>query len=47
MHCYLDPKHGLLASTFKVLIGFHWLFNWLGMEEQEFEEEFFGDGHAN
>ena len=44
---YLEPKHGLLASTFKVLIGLHWLFNWPGMEEQEFEEEFFEDEHAN
>ena len=21
LHCYLEPHHGLLASTFKVLIG--------------------------
>ena len=48
-HCIIVPcsNHGLLASTFKVLIGCHWLLNWPGMEEQEFKEEFFVDEHAN
>lgn len=29
------PYHGLFASTFKVFIGFHWLFHWQGMREQD------------
>ena len=44
---YLEPKHGLLASTFKVLIGLPLVINWPYMEEQAFEEEFFRDEHAN
>ena len=44
---YLEPKHGLLASTFKVLIVLPLVINWPGMEEHEFEEDFFGDEHAN
>ena len=38
---------GCLRVHSKYSLACHWLFNWLGMEEQEFEEEFFGDEHAN
>ena len=36
---------GCLRVHSKYSLACHWLFNWPGMEEQEFEEEFFGDEH--
>ena len=48
MYCYiLDQNMGCLRVHSKYSLSFHWLFNWPGMEEREFEEEFFGDEHAN
>ena len=32
---YLEPKHGLLPSTFKYSLACHWLFYWPGMKEQD------------
>ena len=43
----LDQNMGCLQVHSKYSLACHWLFNWPGMEEQEFEEEFFGDKHAN
>ena len=48
MYCYiLDQNMGCLRVHSKYSLAGHWLFNWPGMEEQEFDEEFFGDEHAN
>ena len=48
MHCYiLNQNMGCLRVHSKYSLACHWLFNWPGMEEPEFEEEFFGDEHAN
>ena len=48
MHCcILNQNMGCLRVHSKYSLACHWLFNWPGMEEQEFEEEFFGDEHAN
>ena len=48
MHCYiLKQNMGCLRVHSKYSLACHWLFNWPGMEEQEFDEEFFGDEHAN
>ena len=38
---------GCLRVRSKYSLACHWLFKWPGMEEEEFEEEFFGDEHAN
>ena len=43
----LDQNMGCLRVHSKYSLASHWLFNWPGMEEPEFEEEFFGDEHAN
>ena len=48
MHCYiLNQNMGSLRVHSKYSLACHRLFNWPGMEEPEFEEEFFGDEHAN
>ena len=48
MHCcILSQNMGCLRVHSKYSLACHWLFNWPGMEEPEFEEEFFGDEHAN
>ena len=44
---YLNQNMGCLRVHSKYSLACHWLFNWPGMEEQEFEEEFFGDELAN
>ena len=44
---YLVPKLGCLRVHSKYSLACHWLFNWPGMEEQEYGEEFVGDEHAN
>ena len=38
---------GCLRVHSKYSLACHWLFNWPGMEEQEYEEEFYGDEHVN
>ena len=47
--CIVILNHimGCLRVHSKYSLACHWLFNWPGMEEQEYEEEFFGDEHAN
>ena len=45
LHCY--HIMGCLRVHSKYSLACHWLFNWPGMEEQDYEEEFFGDEHAN
>ena len=48
MNCYiLDQNMGCLRVHSKYSLACHWLFNWPGMEEHEFEGELFGDEHAN
>ena len=44
---YLEPKHGLLASTFKVLIGLPLVILLARHERTGCDEEHFGDEHAS
>ena len=44
---YLEPKHGLLASTFKVLIGLPLVILLARHERTGYDEEYFGDEHAS
>ena len=44
---YLEPKHGLLASTFKVLIGLPLVILLARHERIGYDEEYFGDEHAS
>ena len=46
-YCALNQNMGCLWVHSKYSLACHLLFNWPGMEEPEFEEEFFGDEHAN
>ena len=46
-YCALNQNMGCLRVHSKYSLACHWFFNRLGMEEQEFEEEFFEDEHAN
>ena len=43
----LEPKHGLLASTFKVLIGLPLVILLARLERTGYDEEYFGDEHAS
>ena len=45
--CVLNQNMGFLRVHSKYSLACHLLFNWPGMEEPEFEEELFGDEHAN
>jgi hypothetical protein len=38
---------GCLQVHSKYSLACPWLYTWPGMEEQEYEEEYFGDEHAN
>ena len=42
LHCYFEPNHGLLASTFKVLIGLPLVILLARHERTGFDEEYFG-----
>ena len=44
---YLEPKHGLLASTFKVLIGLPLVILLARHERTGYNEEYLGDEHAS
>ena len=44
---YLEPKHGLLASTFKVLIGLPLVILFARHERTGCDEEYFDDEHAS
>ena len=44
---YFEPNHGLLASTFKVLIGLPLVILLASLERTGYDEEYFGDEHAN
>ena len=44
---YLEPKHGLLASTFKVLIGLPPVILLARFERTGYDEEYVGDEHAS
>ena len=44
---YLEPKHGLLASTFKVLIGLPLVILLARFERTGYDEEYVGDEHAS
>ena len=44
---YLEPKHGLLASTFKVLIGLPLVILLARHERTGYDEEYLGDEHAS
>ena len=46
-YCALNQNMGCLRVHSKYSLACHWLFNWPGMEEHEFDEDFFGDEHAN
>ena len=48
MHCcILNQKHGLLVSTFKVLIGLPLVILLARHERTGYDEEYFGDEHAS
>ena len=48
MHCCtLNQKYGLLASTFKVLIGLPLVILLARHETRGYDEEYFGDEHAS
>ena len=44
---HLGPKHGLLASTFKVLIGLPLVILLTRHERTGYDEEYFDDEHAS
>ena len=44
---YLEPKHGLLACTFKVLIGLPLVILLARHERTGYNEEYPGDEHAS
>ena len=44
---YLEPKHGLLASTFKVLIGMPLVILLARLERAGYDEEYFDDEHVS
>ena len=44
---YPEPKHGLLASTFKVLIGLPLVILLARLERTGSDEEYFDDEHAS
>ena len=48
-HCIIVPcsNHGLLASTFKVLIGLPQVILLSRHERTGYDEEYFGDEHAS
>ena len=48
-HCIIVPcsNHGLLASTFKVLIGLTLVILLARHERTRYDEEYFGDEHAS